>query len=139
MYLGGTLEFELEKIDHVHVYVRDRKQSEAWYKSVLGFYRTTALEFWAVDGGPLTLQNESGSIHLALFERQHVDSTTVAFKVSADALDWWVNHLNGAGLPVVPVNHDVSWSIYFKDPDGNAYEITSYDYDEFASLLATTA
>ncbi len=31
----------------------------------------TGLEFWATDGGPLTIGDASGSIHLALFERLH--------------------------------------------------------------------
>jgi catechol-2,3-dioxygenase len=27
------------------------------------------------------------------------------------------------------VDHDISFSIYFDDPDGNKLELTSYDYD----------
>ena len=60
----------LQAFDHVHIFVADRKASEAWYRDVLGFERIAELEFWAADGGPLTLKDSSDSIHLALFERE---------------------------------------------------------------------
>ena len=128
------MEFELESIDHIHIYVSDRVESEKWYKSVLGLTRTSALEFWAKDGGPLTLQNSTGSIHLALFERPLKQYTTVAFKVSASGLHAYIEHLSFKGIKVKPVDHDVSWSVYFKDPDDNPYEITTYEYELFSTL-----
>ena len=33
-------------------------------------------------------------------------------------------------------DHEVSWSVYFKDPDGNPYEVTTYDYEDFANSIA---
>ena len=59
----------LERVDHIHVFVNDRTIAEQWYADVMGFHRVTGLEFWATDGGPLTIGDASGSIHLALFER----------------------------------------------------------------------
>jgi catechol-2,3-dioxygenase len=32
-------------------------------------------------------------------------------------------------------DHQVSWSLYFSDPDGNPYEITSYTYDQLGAQL----
>jgi sugar lactone lactonase YvrE len=32
-------------------------------------------------------------------------------------------------------DHQVSWSLYFSDPDGNPYEITSYEYGELPAQL----
>jgi catechol 2,3-dioxygenase-like lactoylglutathione lyase family enzyme len=55
--------------DHVHVFVADRPAAERWYQRVLGLCRSPELEHWAVDGGPLTLQDETGAAHIALFER----------------------------------------------------------------------
>jgi hypothetical protein len=60
---------ELQAFDQIHVDVADREQAEAGYAGMPGLSRTPELEFWATDGAPLTLQNESGSIHIALFER----------------------------------------------------------------------
>ena len=33
-------------------------------------------------------------------------------------------------------DHAVSWSLYFTDPDGNPFEITSYDYEVIQRALA---
>ncbi len=117
----------LDRIDHIHVYVTDRSAAEAWYERVLGFRRAAALGFWATDGGPLTLADASGQLHIALFERPHQHCrSTVAFGVGGAALLQWQHHL-GQQLGRTPelVDHKVSWSIYFSDPDGNPYEITS--------------
>jgi catechol-2,3-dioxygenase len=39
------------------------------------------------------------------------------------------------GGPVKPVDHGLAWSLYFADPDGNPYEITTYDHAAVAELL----
>lgn len=127
----------LKNIDHIHVYVLDRAAAEAWYAQVLGFSRVQDLEFWAPNGGPLTIQNGSGSIHIALFEREQRECrSTIAFSASATEFLAWQSHLtSGLGHEVDAVDHDVSWSLYFQDPDGNPYEITSYEYAELSSDL----
>ena len=121
----------LNGIDHIHINVSDRAKAEHWHKDVLGFSRVPEFEFWAVDGGPLTLTDESGLIHLALFESDNIQSTTIALKVSASGLKEWIYHLSVNGIEVTPVDHQLSWSLYFKDIDGNPFEITTYEYDEF--------
>ncbi len=120
----------LERFDHIHVYVSDRDASERWYKEVLGFQRIKALEFWADDGGPLTLANDSDTIHLALFERPPQPCrSTIALAVSAQAFFDWKLHLSSVlGHPIQIEDHQLSWSLYFHDPDANPYEITSYEY-----------
>src|SRR4051812_40185728 len=123
---------ELERVDHVHVFVADRPAAEQWYVRVLGLKRLEALEHWASDGGPLTVGNASGSIHIALFERPATakSRSTIALATSAEGLLDWQRHLASAlGKAPTLVDHQVSWSIYFEDPDGNPYEITTYDYD----------
>jgi catechol-2,3-dioxygenase len=119
----------LDAFDHVHVYVQDRAAAERWYARVLGLSRTPELVFWAVDGGPLTLQNESGSIHIALFEQTVMPCrSTIALRVPGAAFGAWRAHLKRE-LPggVSFEDHQASVSLYFADPDGNPYEITSYD------------
>lgn len=119
----------LDAFDHVHVYVQDRAAAERWYARVLGLARTPELAFWAADGGPLTLQNESGSIHIALFERPAKPCrSTIALRVPGVAFGAWQAHLQrelpgGASFE----DHEASVSLYFTDPDVNPYEITSYE------------
>ena len=130
----------LRTIDHIHIFVSDRASSELWYREVLGLRRQPELEFWAGDGGPLTLTNEVGTVHFALFERPREKCrSTVALAVgAAEFRSWQVHLLRTIGKELKPVDHTVSWSLYFQDPDGNPYEITSYEYEEIARQQAGT-
>lgn len=126
----------LDAFDHVHIYVADRVSAEAWYQRVLGLTRSAELEFWAVDGGPLTLQNASGSVHLALFQKANdTPGPTIAFRVSARAFAEWRAHLQCCEVSIDIQDHQLSMSLYFADPDGNRYEITTYDYASARDLL----
>lgn len=127
----------LGRVDHFHVHVSDRLAAERWYAEVLNLRRVPELVFWASGRGPLTLGDPEDTVHIALFEGNvaHGDAT-IAFAVSAPAFLEWQAHLaKRLGRTLTPVDHDVSWSIYFADPDGNGYEITSYDYTALSSAL----
>jgi len=70
----------LTGIDHIHVYVPNRERAAQWFHEVLGFKVDESLRFWAADGGPRTIGNDSGTIHLALFEREEfAPLTAIAF------------------------------------------------------------
>ena len=130
-----------QRIDHVHVLVADRVAAESWYERVMGLRRIPELAFWSADGGPLTLGNAGDSVHLALFEGTN-DSrrSTVAFGVPGAELLAWRTHLQDAlGRRIELVDHQVSWSLYFADPDGNPFEITSNDHAVVSALLRETA
>lgn len=132
---------ELQAFDHVHVFVTDRVSAEEWYSKVLGLQRTKELEFWATDGGPLTIQNGSGTIHIALFERSaQTCRSTIALRVSATEYLAWKAHLETM-LPgqVNEEDHDVSLSLYFRDPDGNPYELTTYEVTALRGEVAGAA
>jgi len=127
----------LDRIDHIHVFVSDRDAAVRWYERVMGLRPVPELRFWAEDGGPLTLANVSGSVHLALFERPaQACRSTIALAVGALTFLAWRHHLGVVlGKPVQAVDHQLSWSLYFSDPDGNPYEITSYEYDVLSETL----
>lgn len=117
-------------IDHVHVSVKNRKLAEQWYKDILGFERVPEFDAWATEKGPLTIGNAQGNIHLALFESETIQNTVIAFTVTAENFFAWIEHLKDNDMPTTIIDHDLSWSIYFRDPDGNPFEITTYDYAE---------
>jgi catechol-2,3-dioxygenase len=131
----------LDRIDHIHVYVADRTAAEHWYERVLALTRVAELEGWAEDGGPLTLANASGSVHIALFEREvQPCRSTIAFAVTAQAFVAWQRHLFSAlGDDAAVEDHTLSMSLYFSDPDGNPYEITTYEYAAVKPLIAAAA
>ena len=128
----------IDAFDHVHLMVADRAAAERWYREVLGLTRVPELEMWTTDGGPLTLRNAADTVHLALFERTPQPSrTTIALRVDAGAFIAWRAHLQAAlGRPLAVEDHDVALSIYFSDPDGNPFEITSYEHAVVRELLA---
>jgi catechol-2,3-dioxygenase len=128
-----------DRIDHLHVYAANRNQAEQWYASVMGFKRMVELESWA-ERGPLMLQNSSGTIHIALFEAPPQPTrTTIALSVGAQEFVAWRLHLvEMLKRPVEPEDHQLAWSLYFADPDGNPWEITCYQHAVVATLLQPT-
>ena len=103
----------------------------------MGLKRIPELVFWAVDGGPLTIGNSGDSVHLALFEGANSSRrSTVALGVPGAELLAWRTHLEDVlGRRIEPVDHQVSWSLYFTDLDGNPFEITSNDHAVVSALL----
>lgn len=128
---------QIQGIDHLHLYVRDRQAARGWYAEMLGFRVVPELEHWAQNGGPLTLADVSGTAHLALFERRPTTPcrSTIAFAASAPQFIAWRAHLRQQLDPSIEhVDHGAAWSLYFSDPDGNPYEITCYAVDELKRL-----
>lgn len=120
---------KLTGIDHVHVYVDSWEEAEPWYRDVLGFSRVDELAIWAVNNGPLTLEDESRTAHIALFEAQQPRTSTVAFGATGEEFLRWKTHLEGRDLKLRVTDHKLAWSMYFSDPFGNMHEITTYEHD----------
>lgn len=121
---------KLKNIDHIHIFVTDRQEALKWYRTVLGLKPVKNLLFWAKTG-PLTIGNEERSIHIALFKGEPKENrSVVAFNTSGKEFINWHKKINDVadGNNEI-VDHSVSFSIYFQDPYGNPYEITSYDYE----------
>ncbi len=127
----------VDGIDHVHVFVGNRARAEGWYGRVLGFRPVPRFESWARDGGPLTLADADHRVHLALFERTPQPCrSTIAIRVGGQAFLTWRARLEATlGVAVQPVDHGLSWSLYFSDPDGNPFEITTGDVAAVATAL----
>lgn len=131
----------LTGIDHLHLYVTDRAAAADWYQRVLGFTVIEKLRRWSAgEGGPLMIEDPSGQVHLALFQREErAPGSAIAFGCGARALLDWKSHLEEQGLELRLADHGVSWSIYFSDPYGNILEITTYEYAAVEESLAAAA
>ncbi len=121
----------LTGIDHVHLRVADRVAAVAWYRRVLGFEPIAEFIEWAQDGGPLTIADAAGSVHLALFELPpKVGAGVVAMRTDGAGFIAWREHLaRELGQPPRVEDHRLALSMYFADPDGNPFEITTYEHD----------
>lgn len=142
--------FRVTQIDHVHVYVTDRRAAARWYADVLGLEICHEIEN-EDDGGPLVVSSDGGSTGLALFKRKPGaarTNTTVAFRVGGDGFLNFLGRLpwqkveGEDGRPLAAsdlVDHDYCYSLYFNDPDGNPYELTTYDYEDVRARLGRNA
>lgn len=139
----GDIDFKVDQIDHIHVFVPDQYQAAQWYKKVLGLEILKEHEDWAVEDGPLTISSNGGDTSLALFKGEPIGNSAqdyrrnIAFRVSGEGFLTFLKRLDqleikdkrGKALTVSDVvDHERSYSIYFSDPYGNPYELTTYDY-----------
>ena len=128
---------KLTGVDHLHVNVGSWDEAEEWYRSILNFKRVDALMAWAVKNGPLTIENPEGTVHLALFESDNPQTTDViAFGTTGEEFLDWKTHLENHGLKLRVTDHKLAYSLYFKDPWQNSHEITTYERDYVAGILA---
>ena len=124
---------QLEGIDHVALAVRNVEQSAKWYADVLGFERRYQ-EMW---GGMPTFMAK-GNTAIALFPLRNHDSTStshtgrmgmlhLAFRADRENFLGAQQELRKRGIKFEFQDHEISHSIYFRDPDGHELEITTYD------------
>jgi len=125
---------KLQYIDHIHVFVSDRKKALDWYYNILGLKPSEEMVVFP-ESGPLMIRNNERNINIALFKGKLNDNhTVIAFKVSGEEFincHNTINHSHTKNIEVI--DHDNQFSIYFEDPFRNPYEITSYDYDLLAN------
>src|SRR5436190_8319976 len=117
--------FHVQGLDHVALGVGDQAASESWYRDVLGLGREFAAE-WG-DTPVALMAHGSG---LALFsagpDGRAAGFRHVAFRVDAENFAAAQDDLRARGIAFEVRDHDVSHSIYFRDPDGLQLELTTY-------------
>ncbi|WP_420631861.1 VOC family protein [Candidatus Leptofilum sp.] len=139
----SNIPFRVQQIDHVELFVPDQYEAAQWYADVLGLHIIPEFEFWAKDG-PLMLTTANSNTKLALFQgepkgnRPTAGHHRVAFGVDGAGFMQFLarleeivvyNQQNERLTRERVVDHGLAWSIYFCDPYGHLYEITTYDYD----------
>ena len=130
---GRALLMQLDGIDHVALAVRDVERSATWYVDVLGFERRYQ-EMW--DGIPTFIGK--GNTAIALFpadpnassthsHRKDIRMLHLAFRADLKNFRTAQEELKHRGIKFEFQDHEISHSIYFRDPDGHHLEITTYD------------
>jgi catechol 2,3-dioxygenase len=120
-----------ERIGHVVIKVRDLKRSRAFYTEVLGMevmnetpeaglvflsnHRRDHHELALLEVGPDAKQGGPGAVGLA----------HIAFRLeSQEKLEAAYEELKERGVPIsFTVNHGITNSVYFFDPDGHELEV----------------
>jgi len=116
------------KIGHVHLKIRNLDKSVVFYQRYLGMKITEQIAdtFVFMSAGEmhheLALQ-EVGS-NAATPKRHDVGLYHIAFEVpDKKTLIETYKKLQKDGVAVYPVDHRISWALYFSDPDGNGIEV----------------
>src|SRR5947209_6690128 len=120
----------LEQIDHVALRCTSPEATMAWYVNTLGFKRVFA-DKW--DSVPIFLR--LGSTFIALFPREDGSRRAaddrishLAFRAESRAdFESAQSELRARGVSFQFEDHEISHSIYFRDPDEFQLEITTYD------------
>ena len=134
--MQGISMFKLQGIDHVALAVADVDRSAAWYVEVLGFERLYS-GMW--NDVPVFIGN--GTTAIALFPREPQDDSPGAPQGRRHELDMLhlamradrpnflaaQQDLKRRGVPFEFQDHEISHSIYFRNPDGHRLEITTYE------------
>ena len=126
---------QLEGIDHVAIAVRDVERAAQWYIEVLGFERRYE-GMW--QGLPTFIGK--GTTAIALFPARNDVSRTaghmgeigmlhLAFRATAQSFLAAQGELKDRGIKFEFQDHEISHSIYFRDPDGHELEITTYNVE----------
>ena len=122
---------QLEGIDHIAMGVRDIERSAKWYIDVLGFER---LHEGVWNGVPTFVGK--GNTGIALFpatqepkmsKQREIRMLHLAFRANRANFLTAQNELKKHGIKFEFQDHEISHSIYFRDPDGHQLEITTYD------------
>lgn len=116
------------KLGHAHILVRDVEKSTKFYTEVLGLQVTESEpDRWAFltsgeahhelalsqvgADAPGPLEGGVGLFHLAFDAADRVDFARI------------LQRLLDRNIEAQPVDHRISWGIYFSDPDGNGLEV----------------
>lgn len=116
------------RIGHAHLKVRDLDRAIAFYERFLGMQVRERVggHYAFLSGGDLHHEIALQAVGPAAPapHPRGVGLYHVAFEVpDRAALAEAYRELTAAGVEVYPVDHRISWALYFDDPDGNGLEL----------------
>ncbi len=119
---------KIESLGHVVLRVSDRARSERFYEDVLGLPICARMDDKGLKMTFFTLGNHH-DLAISEVDGEAVDGGPgldhVAFCIGThpDQLREARDYLDGQGVKTRPVDHEVTQSLYLRDPDGNGIEL----------------
>jgi len=120
---------QIQALGHVVLKVRNQKRAEEFYGGVLGLPMVARLDKYHMTFYSLGNHHDFAIMAVGDDAEAPAEGAAgmhhVAFKIgdSLDTLREAKGYLEGAGIEVMPVDHGVTQSLYFHDPDGNELEV----------------
>lgn len=125
--------FDNKGLDHVAIAVSDLERSQAFYERVLGLERDHVE--WEV---PVVMASEGTGVALFLADSASSTGTDdadpppirilhIAFRVDRGGFEAARQALADIGVEARFSDHDISHSLYLRDPDGHQLELTTYE------------
>jgi catechol 2,3-dioxygenase len=126
---GGNM--KIRSLGHVVLRVTDRERAERFYGGVLGLPVCARLDEGGFKMAFFTLGNHHDFAVMEVTGEGSSRSETavglhhVAFNIGTtlDELREAKAKLDAAGIATRPIDHEVTKSLYFADPDGNGIEV----------------
>ncbi|MEP2531430.1 VOC family protein [Shimia sp.] len=127
---------KVEALDHVHLYAADTDAAADWYGRVLGL-RVLPSSRRLKDGKYMATPGGQYCATIFVGKPPSDGDHTTAFRVSGQTFIQFAQTLphpdviarNGRPLRVQDAeDHQLAFSFYFQDPDGNHLEVTTYDH-----------
>lgn len=125
-------------IDHVALSVKDLDKSLEFYTKILGLkvtereYSKPGIEYFLDCGTSLIglIQGDPKGDHHEL-QDGGVGGNHVSFRVNTQDFDKMCEEIKDLGLEITyQKKREKSWSLYFKDLDGNKLEITAWPLED---------
>jgi catechol 2,3-dioxygenase len=127
----------IESLGHVVIKVRDLDEAERFYAETLGIPIQSRSESEQMTFFTLGQHHDFAIIAIGAAagasSENAVGTHHIAFKVAGGVagLREAKARLESEGVTVAPVDHHVTKSLYFSDPDGNALELYADGSDEW--------
>lgn len=138
---------KIESLGHIVLKVSNLDASRDFYHKLLGLSISAESEDWKMIFFTLGSHHDFAIVEVGSEAEKNIKSVGVdhfAFKICGNINDLYNAKiaLESAGVEIEPVNHHVSFSLYFSDPDGNKLEVyvdATDDWRTNPSLITSEA